>query len=185
MHLVFCWNKIVEWKFVSKIVPNIPNDSGGGEVCVCVCVCVCNLNCTLFWSKKQNLLLENGRLCGHKFNSYKYVEVQNNNNILILMSLLIKDNPVSLRCTSAGSLLTRVNFENPKYTVLYWIVSRCGLRHHWGAPPCLFHTLCLVVHASKAMLWCFPPLCLAIAFGDHHCTVRVLFSELLLTTSAT
>ena len=54
----------------------------------------------------------------------------NNYNLLILMLLLIKDNPLSLRCTS-GSLLSCVIFENPKYTVLYWIVSRCGLRRHW------------------------------------------------------
>ena len=34
------------------------------------------LNRTLFSSKKQNLLLENGRLCGHKFTSYKYVDLE-------------------------------------------------------------------------------------------------------------
>ena len=43
------------------------------------------------------------------------LKAENNDyNLLIFKFLLIKDNALNLRCTSAGSLLSRVSLENPK-----------------------------------------------------------------------
>ena len=43
------------------------------------------------------------------------LKAENNDyNLLIFKFLLIKDNALNLRCTSAGNLLSRVSLENSK-----------------------------------------------------------------------